>query len=92
MIKIHYNGWSKTYDEWMFDDDPRLNPNKTKVKEPEKEAPKTPPPPPVIKVTPKLPKVPKVVAQTKLKGKANRLKQKLDLIKSKNAKNSGKLN
>jgi hypothetical protein len=25
---IHYNGWSKTYDEWMFDDDARLNPMK----------------------------------------------------------------
>ena len=31
IVQIHYNGWSKSYDEWMFDDDPRLNPDKAET-------------------------------------------------------------
>lgn len=59
---IHYNGWSKSYDEWMFDDDPRLNPDKAETSK------LTDQTVPTIKIVPKPTKPPKM-AKTKKSAK-----------------------
>merc|ERR1711935_14305 len=41
---IHYNGWSETYDEWMYDDDSRLACAPRSGRSPPSTRPKTPSP------------------------------------------------
>ena len=62
IVQIHYNGWSKSYDEWMFDDDPRLNPDKAETSK------LTDQTVPTIKIVPKPSKPPKM-AKTKKSAK-----------------------
>jgi len=77
---IHYNGWSKSYDEWMFDDDPRLNPDKTP--EPSKLTDQSVP---TIKILPKSkqPKAPKTkkIAKQKVEHPKGKLHLKSDYEK-----------